>query len=505
MALFQPATAMAYDFEVEGIYYKINGTQAAVTYQLYNASFQSYQSDYSGHVTIPATVTYDGTTYSVIAIDDNAFYNCKGLTNIDIPNSVTSIGTGAFWHCNGLTNIDIPNSVTTIGEEAFIFCYELTSVTIPNSVTTIGRQAFLDCISLTSVSIGSSVTSIDARAFQGCTGLTSIIIPNSVTSIGGSAFNGCSGLTSLSIGNSVTTIGEYAFVSCKELSSVTIPNSVTSIGNYAFLGCTGLNDVFSLISNPMTVSMGSSIFSRNPNNYTVRTLHVPYGSASAYQADTKWSSFFGSIVEMELEFVLATSIELNRSNVEVNVGETIPLLATVLPEDATDKTVTWASSDENVAMVDENGLVTAVAPGTATITATTNDGSDLNASCNVTVLQGIVLAESIKLNVTTAGLNEGSTLQLTATVLPEDCDNKTVLWSSDNPSVATVDSNGLVTAHSVGTATITATTTDGSNLSTTCTVTLLPVGVKGDVNGDSSINISDVTALINFLLSGTWN
>ena len=106
---------------------------------------------------------------------------------------------------------------------------------------------------------------------------------------------------------------------------------------------------------------------------------------------------------------------------------------------------------------------------------------------------------------TTAGLNEGATLQLTATVLPEECDNKTVLWASNNPSVATVDSNGLVTTHSVGTATITAMTTDGSNLSTTCTVTLLPVGVKGDVNGDTLIDISDVTKLIDYLLSGIWN
>jgi uncharacterized protein YjdB len=80
-----------------------------------------------------------------------------------------------------------------------------------------------------------------------------------------------------------------------------------------------------------------------------------------------------------------------------------------------------------------------------------------------------------------------------------------VLWSSNNPNVATVDSNGLVTTHSVGTATITAMTTDGSNLSTNCTVTLLPVGVKGDVNGDSNISISDVTKLIDYLLSGSWN
>jgi uncharacterized protein YjdB len=80
-----------------------------------------------------------------------------------------------------------------------------------------------------------------------------------------------------------------------------------------------------------------------------------------------------------------------------------------------------------------------------------------------------------------------------------------VLWASNNPSIATVDSNGLVTTHGVGTATITAITTDGSNLSATCTVSLLPVCLKGDVNNDSNVNISDVTTLIEYLLSGIWS
>jgi uncharacterized protein YjdB len=201
--------------------------------------------------------------------------------------------------------------------------------------------------------------------------------------------------------------------------------------------------------------------------------------------------------------ILATSISLNETSAAVTKGETVQLTATVLPEDATNRTVTWVSSDDAIASVDATGLVTAVAPGEATITAMTTDGSNLSASCNVTVLQEIVLAESIKLNVTTAGLNEGSSLQLTATVLPENSD-KTVLWASSNPTIATINSNGLVTTHGIGTATITAITTDGSNLSTTCTVTLLPVGVKGDMNGDSKIGISDVTALIDYLLKGHW-
>ena len=547
-----PSTATAHDFEVDGIYYNINGSEATVTYKGIEST--QYEYDYSGDVSIPSTVTYNGATYSVTTIGNNAFYSCNGLTNIDIPNSVTSIESHAFWDCTGLTSVTIPNSVTTIGNAAFAecsglisitipnsvttignaafaecsgltsitipnsvttigsnvfqscsgltrvtipnsittigegvfrFCSSLTSVTIPNSVTTIGDYMFQSCSGLTSVTIGNSVTTIGEGAFSGCTGLTSITIPNSVISIGGGAFSSCTGLTCIDIPNSVTSIGMYAFYEtawynnqpdglvyaglvaykykgtipqgtqiniknstkgiaggafssssltsieipnsvtiigegafqdCHGLATIDLPNSVTTIDNYVFYNCDSLKDVYSYISDPSAITMGSYVFYQSPNIYDTRTLHVPIGSVAAYQADTNWSQFFGSIIEM--------------------------------------------------------------AP---------------------------VLAESIKLNVTTAGLNEGATLQLTATVLPDDCADKTVLWSSDNPSVATVDSNGLVTTHSIGTATITAMTADGSNLSTTCTVTLLPVGVKGDVNGDTNITIADVSKLIDYLLTGSWD
>ena len=484
---------------------------------------------------------------SVLTIGNEAFFQCSGLTNVTIPNSVTSIGDAAYRDCSGLKDLYIGDSVKSIGGAAFYNCDRLKNVIIPESVLALEHLAFGECDSLSTVNwnakrckgydydeytyyyieypfglnsithftFGENVEVIPSGLFTNCHNVTSItwnVKSMYIYDYGQSPFydendeDACLyNLKYVTIGDSVKTIPNMLFYNCTNLTSITIPNSVTSIGNNAFRNCSALNEVYSYIKNLSDVTMGSSVFSQNPANYNERSLHVPAGSLEAYQADTKWSEFFGSIVEMEPETILVASIELDVTETEITEGETLQLTATVLPEDATDKTVSWTSSNENVATVDENGLVTAVAPGSAVITAMTTDGSNLSASCNITVLQGIVLAESIRLNVTTAGLNEGATLQLSATVLPEDCDNKTVLWSSDNPSVATVDSNGLVTTHSVGTATITAMTTDGSNLSTTCTVTLLPVSVKGDVNGDSSINISDVTGLIDYLLSGTWN
>ena len=283
------SNAFAQTVEIDGIAYNLSLNLTA--------SVTSKNSYYSGDITIPSTVTYNGINYSVTSIGDEAFEYCRGLTSITIPNSVTSIGDYVFYGCRGLTSITIPNSVTSIGNFAFGSCSGLTSVTIPNSVTSIGTSAFENCRGLTSITIPNSVTSIGNSAFGFCVGLTSIIvelgnsvydsrnncnaiiqtstneliagckntvIPNSVTSIGDDAFSGCDSLTSINIPNSVTSIGNFAFWSCDSLTSITIPNSVTSIGGSAFGGCAGLTSII--------VELGNSEYdSRNNCNAIIET------------------------------------------------------------------------------------------------------------------------------------------------------------------------------------------------------------------------------------------
>ena len=297
----------AYDFEVDGIYYNILADKTN------EVEVTNGPSRYTGSVTIPYTVTYNGITYSVTSIGDGAFGYCSGLTSVTIgnsvtsigelafcgcdqleyitlPNTVTSIGNHAFWGCSGLTSIEIPNSVMSIGDGAFARCSGLTYIEIPNSVTSIGYAAFSGCSGLTSIvveegnsiydsrencnaiietnsntlvagckntTIPNSVTSIGDYAFSNCSSLTSITIPNSVTSIGDGAFRYCSGLTSITIPNSVTSIGDYALEGCSGLTSITIPNSVTSIGGYAFAWCESLTSI--TIPNSVT-SIGDGAF-----------------------------------------------------------------------------------------------------------------------------------------------------------------------------------------------------------------------------------------------------
>ena len=155
-----------------------------------------------------------------------------------------------------------------------------------------------------------------------------------------------------------------------------------------------------------------------------------------------------------------TGVTISPTSATLNVGSTKLFTATVSPSDATNKAVNWTSSNTSVATVDSNGLVTAKSAGTTTITVTTIDGG-YKKTANVTVNNPTIPVTSLSIDKTSLSLIVGNTSKITATVSPSDATNKTVNWTSSNTSVATVDSNGLVTAKSAGSATITVTTIDG--------------------------------------------
>lgn len=168
-------------------------------------------------------------------------------------------------------------------------------------------------------------------------------------------------------------------------------------------------------------------------------------------------------------FIHVETVNLNKTVAALKLGDSLSLTATVAPENAHNKSITWSSSDPAVATV-ANGVVTPVTPGTAVITVTSADGG-IKASCTVIVAEEIIDVTGVSLDKTELALPEGESETLTAIVAPDDATNKAVTWTSDKAEVASVDATGKVTAHSVGDAIITATTVDGEKTAS-CKVTV---------------------------------
>ena len=360
LTLFVASSVWAQRFEVDGIYYYVIDGGVEVTYTSYSGN------NYSGSVTIPSTVTYNGITYSVTRIGLLAFADCDNLTSVTIPNSVTSIASEAFLGTN-LTSISIPESVILIESSAFSRCKGLTSMIIPKNVISIESSIFYGCENLSSIKVDEENTVYDSRnncnaiieknanvliagckntiipndiaaigegAFAKCSGLTSVTIPNKVISIGGGAFYGCTGLTSITIPNKVTSIGEGAFAECTCLTSITIPNSVTSIEAGAFAECTNLTSITCLAEMPPVISekysgcscgdIGSLGYEdcykecyRNPFNTGGRntvTVYVPSEVVSLYKLTSEWRSS-----PIDIQPIPAENVTISKDEVDVKV------------------------------------------------------------------------------------------------------------------------------------------------------------------------------------------
>ena len=175
--------------------------------------------------------------------------------------------------------------------------------------------------------------------------------------------------------------------------------------------------------------------------------------------------------------IAVTGVTLNKTGITLEVDGSETLTATVAPDNATNKKVTWKSDKPEIATVDANGKVTAVKVGEATITVTTEDGGK-TATCKVTVEAATIAVTGVTLNKTELTLEVDGSETLTATVAPDDATNKEVTWSSDKPEIVTVDATGKVTGVAIGEATITVTTEDGGKTAT-CKVAVKVPDIEG--------------------------
>lgn len=356
----------------------------------------------------------------ITSISGYAFSEYTKLESITLSETVTSIGKYAFRSVTEITDIDLTH-VSEFKEHAFDGCTGLTSLVL-DSAKTIGEQAFLGCTELSSVSLGNSekcVEIIGKRAFNNCPKLTNVSFVNvkeigeytfensnlinadlsSVVTIGQNAFNNSLKLTTVTFGSGLTAIGEGAF-SKTALSEVSILSNA-SIGNYAFSQCSNMKTA-TLADGIASIPNGC--FSQNtgmekvvlPASITAVGEYAFYNCNSLKNveyAGTKeqWTSVnVGDnndplVALMGKTPVTVTGVSLDRTELDMILGgKTETLLATVIPENADNLAVTWKSSATDIATVDSNGYITAVAPGTATITVTTVDGG-FEASCAVSV------------------------------------------------------------------------------------------------------------------------
>ncbi len=257
-------TTTNYDFAEENsdgktIYYKIlnSSSRTCMVQYLYYASADNIVA-YEGELTIPETVTHEGTTYRVIMINEYAFYECRNLTKVTIPESITDIGPNSFQNCTSLEEATFPSTVSTIWDYTFDGCTSLKEAIISNSVTLVRGYAFRGCTSLEEVTFPGSVNiSIYRGFFEGCTGLKKVTLGDGLTSTCYYMFQDCTSLEEVVFPTTDIEIAMYTFYGCTNLKEITLPNSVTSLGSYAFWNCTNLKSC--VYSNAMT-DTGSCAF-----------------------------------------------------------------------------------------------------------------------------------------------------------------------------------------------------------------------------------------------------
>ena len=319
------------------------------------------------------------------------------------------------------------------------------------NVTGISQYAFAWCSKLTSVVIPNTVDYIPGYAFQYCTGLTSISIPNSVTEIGHYAFRNCTHLENITIPNLVTKIDVNVFRGCTRLKHVVLPDSLESISGEMFYNCSSLTDIiipssvtkigglaFSGCSNLMNVSI--------PNSVTTIESYAFQGCSSLESVHSK--------IEIPLTTSVTYGDPIFNKAAKQNATLYIPKGSKILYV----HTLPW-SEFLNIKEVGDKPT-------------------------------------NIKFDIYELHMNVNSTMMVVAIVEPSTATQE-VEWESSNSAVATVDNFGRIKAIAPGEAIITATTTDGANLSASCKVT---VHSLGDIDYDGVIDVTDVTTLINMIL-----
>lgn len=452
----------------------------------------------------------------VTTLPSEAFRECKMLKDIVLPNSLKEIMDGALEGCSGLLDIKLPPNLEYIGNSVFDYCDSMTKLTLPSSLKTAGMGAFRCMYSLLSLNIEPSTEplTLGDLCFSQALRLNYINVGRDLKTIG-TSFETFSNLSTLYVGEQVTNlswlnpldINELLQVVCEANTPPTVgrfsdaqyantyvfvPESAKSAyesdQNWAFFNnLAGLErpaNEYNIQISPESavINVGEplnfdytvepfigcyvNMMTSDPTIAPIPEFGLIYGAAPGEADITMTLLLNGKTSTCHVTVIQpATDIRLNKTKLNLELGETTQLLANVSPADVTDNSVTWSTSNASVATVDANGVVTAVGGGNCTVTATTHNG--LTATCNVTVKQ---LPESISFTESAIAIGIGESHSLEVVFNPENTTERGLTWSSSNTTIATVNNAGEVTGKGAGKAVITAKTTNG--LTATCNVTV---------------------------------
>lgn len=318
---------------------------------------------------ISSTITYDIHNSDLVVPSELCGY------------TVTSYS--GCWYQDYVVSVTLPNTITVVPKEAFKQCTGLVTVTLPENLKEIGEGAFSSCHSLKNINIPKTVISIGDFAFSNCHSLEKIDLPEHLAKIGRGTFYSCNSLNSVSMPKGITEIGNRAFTWCDNLEEIELPSNLQTIGEEAFDYSRNLKTIKCFMEKPIAID--ESVF-RTQFSLGDATLYVPFGTKSLYASADVWKNFKNIVEIGEQQDKKVTSITLSNTELSMAPGEEKQITATILPEDATDKSVSWTTDNTAVATVSEGGLVTAVGQGTATITCKAKDGSGVQATCSISVV-----------------------------------------------------------------------------------------------------------------------
>ena len=429
-------------------------------------ALQSYPAGRQGAYTIPSSVNGK----EIDQVWTSGFEGAASLTDISIPDSIGRLGTAAF-EGTGLTHVTIPDTVHQVDPAVFQNCTKLVSVKLPAGLAEIDQYMFANCISLQHVDMPDTITKINIYAFHNCTSLTSLALPEGLTSLSVGCFEKCYNLQHVVVPPSVINFP-------KDDVGVYNPFKYSPVTVYVKKGSTGdrfFNNNLAELQASATANGGSlkvvtldSV--ADPASIDVSSLEL---IDAGRQISVAGKFRIGSYLDVQ---PLTSGSAYNTFSAKANGKAFQAYDLSLLPSGTT------ASGPFTLTIGQPEGYASSATLYGANASALTTDYADNCFTASLSALGPVALIDvneatggtevtSVTLNKTTLSLDAGKTGKLSATVLPASATDKSITWSSSKTDVASVSSNGTVTAKKAGTAVITATATNGKSASCTVTVT----------------------------------